>query len=819
MQRILFNTWHDILYAFRQLCRSLGFTLTVVLTLALGVGANAIVFSVLNALILRPLPVPHADRLVFLNRVSGANSSSPTQSYPDYKDVRDQNRTFSDMAAYRVDRAGVSLGAGPHPQVRTSWFVDASENYFDMLGVQPLHGRFFHPSDAHGANSAPYVVLSYNFWQSIAHGDPGVVGQTVLLNKHPLTVIGIAPQTFFGTDLFFAPDFWVPLVEAGALQGLDPTRYRDSRSLWVLGQLRNGVAKAQAGADLRAIAARLSAHYKEDEGATFRLSPPGLVGEYFGGPVRAFLFGITLLAALVLTAACANLGSLFAARASDRSRELALRLALGASRMHVARQLMTESLLLCAFGGACGLVLANAVLRTLTAWRPSSEFPAAVTVDPDLRVIAFALLLTVASALFFGLLPMRQVWHGQAYLLIKGGPAGVGKGRRWTLRDALLVVQIALCAILLTSSLVAVRGLARSLQADLGFNPDGVLLASFDLSAAGASSAQAPALHHRVLDAVAALPGVVSAGFITGSAPLSIGGNTQGVYRDGTTDLRASNVAATVPNYAVSPGYFKAARTKLVAGRDITWQDEKGAPRVAIVNRAFARRVLSPGNPIGKHFVYYAGRVEVVGLTEDGKYGTLTEDPTPAVFFSAAQDAGDTNTVLVVRPRAIDAGTVAALRAAVQQIDPNLPVNVRPWSEDLRFVQFPAVAASAALGIMGGLAAMLAITGIFGMASYAVSKRMRELGLRVALGAGRKEVLQAALGRPVRLLLAGSVVGIALGAAASKLLAHIVYQATSQDPVVLLGVVLSMALIALAATWMPARRALHADPAQLLREE
>ncbi len=820
----MYAIWNDLGYALRRLRTSPGFTLTVVLTLALGVGANAIVFSVLNALILRPLPVLHADRLMFLNRVSERNpsASSPSQSYLDYRDLRDGNRTFADMATYRIDRAGVSLGGGPHRQVRGSWFVDASENYFDMLGVRPLYGRFFHPSDAHGPNSAPYVVLSYTFWQSIAHGDPGVVGRTVLLNKHPFTVIGIAPQSFRGTELFLPPDFWVPLVEASTINGFNEVLYRNSRAMWVLGRLRDGVTEAQAEADLRGIASRLGVQYKEDEGATFRLSRPGLVGEYFGGPVRAFLFGVTLLAALVLIAACANLGSLFAARAADRSRELAIRLALGASRMHVARQLLTEALLLCVLGGAFGFMLANAALQALTAWRPSPDLPVAVVVDPDLRVVAFALFLAVGSALFFGLLPMRQVWQGQAYLLIKGGPAGVGNSRRWTLRDALLVVQIALCAVLLTSSLVAARGLARSLQADLGFDPNGALLASFDLNAAGAADAQVPALERRALDAVAALPAVASAGFITNVPPLSVGSNTQDIYRDGTSDRRASNVAAEAQQYAVSPGYFEAARTKLIAGRELTWNDDKNAPRVAVVNRAFAQRVLGPGNPIGQHFVYYGGRVEVVSLTEDGKYNSLTEDPTPAVFYATLQRP-DASAVLVARTRSGDAEpnakTAVAVRAAVQQMDPNLPVNVRAWSEDLRFVQFPAFAASAALGVMAGLAAMLAVTGIFGMASYAVSKRLRELGLRVALGAGRKEVLAAALGRPARLLLFGSAAGIVLGAMASRLLAHVVYQANSQDPVVLLGVVLSMALLALLATWLPARRALNVDPASLLREE
>ena len=585
-----------------------------------------------------------------------------------------------------------------------------------------------------------------------------------------------------------------------------------------MGRLRDGVTEQQAGADLRTIASRLGAQYKDDEGASFRLSRPGFVGEYFGSPVRAFLFGITLLAALVLAAACANLGSLFAARTSDRSRELALRLALGASRAHVARQLITEALLLCLLGGGLGFGIACAALRALTAWHPSSEFPIAVAVNPDPRLALFSLLLTGACAIFFGLLPMRQVLRGSSYLLIKSGIAGSTGDRRWTLRDVLLAVQIMLCAILLTSSLVAVRGLARSLDTKLGFDPDNVLLAGFDLQMAGASNEQAPGLQHRALEVVAALPQVEAVAAISDAVPLSIGSDNTSIYRDGTTDLRASNIAAGAYRYATSPGYFTAARTRIVEGRDITWSDTKQAPRVAVVNRAFASRVLGPGDPIGKHFVYWAGRTEVVGLTEDGKYNSLTEDPTPAVFFPLAQQ-GDTNTILVVRTRDVGAGTATAIRAAVQRLDPNLPVNVRPWSEDLALVQFPAVAATVALGVMGGLAAMLAVTGIFGMASYAVSKRLRELSLRVALGASRKQILAAALGRPAKLLLVSSAAGLLLGVLASRLLSHVVYQATSQDPLVLAGVVGCMALLALLATWLPARRVLQVDPASLLREE
>ncbi len=806
--------WNDLRYALRQLRRSPGFTLTVVLTLALGVGANAIVFSVLNALVLRPLPLPQARQLVSVNRFFGAaGSTSPSQSYPDYRDLRDGNRTFSGIVAYRVDRAGVGVAGAVHQ----SWYYQASENYFDVLGLQPALGRFFHPTDAHGPNSIPLAVLSYHYWQRQFDGNPGVIGRVIEINKHPFTVLGVAPRSFSGTELFMVPDFWAPLLDQEQLDGYNQREARDNHSTWVLGRLKPGISTAQAEDDLNAMGRRLASRYKEDEGLRFRLSRPGLIGDMLGGPVRAFLWGVMALAALVLLAACANLGSLFAARAADRARELAVRLALGAGRSNLIRQLLIEAVLVSLVGGALGLALADAALRALSVWRPSPDFPLQVMVNADLRVSALALALAVASGIFFGLVPVRQIWRGDAYLVIKSGPAPVGGNRRWTIRDGLLVVQIVLCSVLVTSSLVAVRGLARSLHTSYGFNPEGALLASFDSRSIGDTDRQALLLQHRALDAVSALPGVTAAAF-SNTLPLSLSSSDTTVFREGTTDFRVSNAAADPLYYDISPNYFAAAQTKLLAGRDFTWHDDEHTPEVAIVNQTFARKVFGTTEAVGRYFIAVGKRRQVVGIVQDGKYFTLTEDPTPAMFLPAAQDP-QTLATLIVRSQAGQAATAAAVQKVIAGLDPNVPVTMQSWPEEMGMALFPSLAATVALGIMGALAAMLAVTGIFGMASYAVSKRMRELGLRVALGASRRQVLAAALGRPARLLLFGSLAGLALGALASRLLAHVVYQATSQDPVVLLGVVASMALLALAATWLPARRALRADPASLLREE
>ena len=808
---------HDLRYALRLLGRAPAFTLTAVLTLALGVGANAVAFSVLNALVLRPLPVPRAERLMFLNRAGNVGTSvasSPAQSYPDYQAFRERNRTFSGVAASAIDRVGV----GKTGSVRQSWLTVASDNYFDMLGVEPALGRFFHAADAHGPDSMPYAVLSYAYWQGPLHADPRVIGGVLQINKHPFTVLGVAPRGFSGTERFFSSEMWVPMLNADQLDGYSYLESWGDHGINVLGRLRPGVSAAQAEADLNAIAAQLGREHQQDDGMRVHLSRPGLLGDLLGKPVRAFLYGVLALAALVLVAACANLGSLFAARASDRSRETAVRLALGASRGTLLRALVTEAVCVSLLGGAAGLALAESALGALSRWHPSPEFPVQFAVQADWQVGTLALALSVVSGIFFGLVPARQVWRTDASLVIKGSLGAPASGKRWALRDGLLFVQIVLCSVLLTASLVAVRGLARTLHTPFGFEPEHALLATFDLSMSGHTDPTSLPVQRKAADALAALPGVDAVGFAD-KLPLSPSTSNSNVWRDGTTDFRDAGAVADASRYRVSPGYLRASGTILLAGRDFTWQDDAHTPQVAMVNRTFARKVFGNDSAIGRSF--YLGRndrYQVVGIVADGKYLTLTESPAAAMFFPFSQSP-DSSTIFVVRARPGAAVNAAMVHKVLTDADPNVPITLTSWTDSLGVALLPSLAATVALGVMGGLAAMLAVTGIFGMASYAVSKRLRELGLRVALGASRGDVLKAALGRPARLLLYGSVTGLALGALSSRLLAHVVYGASSQDPIVLLGVLAAMVLLALAATWVPARRALQVDPATLLREE
>ena len=808
----------DIRLALRQLRKAPGFALTAVLTLALAIGANAIVFSVLNALILRPLNVPHPETLFMLERIYGSDTS-PSESYPDYRDLRDKNRSFDSLILYNI-MGGVGLDTG-HGNPAVVWPYTVSGNYFDALGIQPYLGRFIHASEEHGTNSVPEIVLSYALWHSQFNGDPAAVGRTVQINKHPFTIIGVAKPDFRGTELFFAPDLWAPIVNSPQISDWFSLEERGNHNAWAVGHLKPEVTPASATSDLNTIANSLAKTYpKSDDGLKFSLSRPGLAGNTLGKPTRAFMFGLMLLAGLILLAACANLGSLFAARAADRAREIAIRVALGSRRKFILRQLLIEAVLVSLTGGIFGMAGAVVILRALSTWRPIPNIPINVPVNPDVNTYALAFLLAVFSGLFFGLVPVRQILRSDPWQIIRSGTTSLGSTRRFTLRDVLLGLQIAICAVLVTASLVAVRGLARSLQGNYGIQPKNAMLVKTDLKMAGYDADKRVPMQKRMLEAAAAIPGVTAVGYAD-RLPLSIGGGDSDVYTDSTTDFRPTSAAADAQNFQVSPDYFRAAGTALLAGRSFTMHDEDKAPVVAIVNREFARKVFgSVDKAVGSHFKFWGGgnRAEVIGVVEDGKYETLTEDPKPAMFFSFLQQSSS-DTWLVVRSERDPQEIATALKRSMRSLDPALPLEIRTWNNELDSALFAARVATVSLGVLGMLGAMLAITGIFGMAAYTVSKRLRELGIRIALGASQRKVLGAALGRTFRLLAVGSIAGMILGVLATSVLSSIVYQATPKDPVILGGVILTMLCVGVVAALVPARRALAVDPMILLRDE
>jgi predicted permease len=807
------NLVQDIRYGLRVLAKSPGFTVVAVLTLAMAIGANAVVFGVLNGMILRPLNVPQAESLYGIEH---GNEHNMWESYPDYLDLRDQNRSFDGLAGFSIDQVGLDTGEAP----THAWAYTVTGNYFDVLRIHPYLGHFFSGADEHGPNSVPNIVLAYDYWHTHFSDDRGVVGRIVRVNKHPFTIVGIAPPEFRGTLVVGSPAFFLPLVDQEQVEGTYTLDKRATHSVFmVIGHLKAGVAQHQAAADLNSIGAYLEKTYPKDHGTTtFVLARPGLYGNYIGGPMRAFVTALLLLTGLILLAACANLGSLFSARAADRSREVALRLALGASRNRILRQLLTEAVLISLAGGALGLWGSVVLLRQLIVWHPFPRYPLDMPVSPDASVYVIALGLALVSGLLFGIVPVRQVLRANPYQIVKSGSRETA-GRRMTVREILLAVQIAICAVLVTSSMVAVRGLARSLHSNFGFEPRNATLAETDLNMSGYRGDQVPAMQQRMIEAAAAIPGVEAAG-IEARLPLTGGGFAAAIFTDQTTDLRPSNAAATAMRFNISPGYFQAAGTVMLAGRAFSWHDDKESPRVAVVNREFARKIFgSTANAMGARFKLRDGtRLQVVGIVEDGKYMSLTEDPEIALFLPILQ-APMSETVLVVRSKRDSQQIGAALQSTLRGLDRGLPVVLQTWDQQLSFALFPSRMATVALGVLGVMGAMLSITGIFGMAAYSVSKRLRELGIRIALGAKRQEVLQAALGRAFKLLAFGSAAGLLLGILATRVLAVIVYQATPRDPLVMAGVVLAMLLLGLLATWIPAQRALSLDPAALLREE
>ncbi len=807
MENLLF----DIRYAFRALRKVPVFTVVALLTLMLGIGANVIVFSVLNEVLLHPLDVRDPQNLYQLRHKQWMMGRLLTTSYPAFEDLRQRNNTFSEMAGfYGYAHAGLRWHGDAIKEI-SGYAVTG--NYFDLLGVYPEAGQFFHEAQEHGPGSAPYVVLSDDLWRSAFHADPNLIGTIVELDKQPFTVVGIAPAQFHGTEKFGWPEYWVPMMNRQQV-GWDSLHNRASVDVTVLGRLKPGVTPQQATENLNAIAAQLAKEYPEtDDGQPLRLIHPGLIGDE-GDVIRGFLWSVNVLALLVLAAACANLASLFAARTADRSRELALRVALGSSRRRLMRQLLTEAMMVSLMGGAAGLLCSGLLLGVLNR---HVFLQSHLLVSMDARVYLAGLVLTLGSALLFGVVPARQAWQSSPLQMMKGGPSDAMPLRRFALRDLLLGTQIAICTLLVTASLMAVLGMVRALHAPLGFQPQGATLAEMDLDPSGQGGDVLLEKEKALLGAAQEIPGVTAVGAVS-RPPMSGGMHGIPIFRPGTTEFKLNNSALASYVFSISPGFLETAGTRLLRGRDVSWLDTTKTPYVAVVNETFAQKMWGRTPAIGQRFILSGKLTEVVGVVETGKYHDLEESPQAVVYLPLSQ-SGENDRFFIVRSKLAPNEIAAALRSTLSGIEPNVPVAVQRWSATMDDQLFPARAAAVTLGVMGLLAAMLVVTGIFGMAVYNVTRRMKELGIRVALGAREVQVMRAAVGRPMVLLGAGSVLGLLTGIFANRLLEKIVYQANPSDPAVICGAVLTMALLGIAASAIPAQRALSVDPSHLMREE
>ena len=809
----------DLRFALRQMRRSPGFATTAVLILALGIAANVIVFGVLQAMILQPLDVPNPDRVMtFAPHVA----DYPIFAYPEVRDVRDGNTVFSAVAADTIELFGLEADGITRPV----WGYEVSGQYFEVVAIKPYLGRLLERADDDHPGASQAAVLTFPAWKNYFGSDPTIVGKTVRINKQPYTIVGITPEGFYGTEKFLQPDIFVPMANQAALDGVSWLESRrEKQRVFPIVRIKDGITLTQVQAELDALAARIrQQNPTEEDGLEFKLARPGLVGDFVGGAARRFLAGIMILAGIVLLAACANLGSLFAARTADRTREIAIRLAVGSSRWRVLRQVLVEALVVSLFGGAWACGLAWMALTALGKWRLPTDYPIGFLVRPQPSLVLIALLISVLAGVLFGVMPLRQIFKADPNDAIKGAGNQSGAGRRWALRDVLLAAQIALCCVTVTAAFVSLRGLRRTLTADLGFNPRNAVLTTFDLSRAGYSGQAAHQLQRQLLERLSQLPGVEAAGYgIT--TPLTGDNLVPPVYSQPTTDFRPSNAAFHTYEYDVSPGFLAACATPLLAGRDVSFSDTATTPAVAVVNQEFARRLFHSENAVGRYFKNSSGvSIQIVGIAGDGKQFLISEAQRAAAYFPISQRP-TTKTSLVVRTRPDPTGVATAdmaatVRKMVRDLDPAIPIQTSgEWRSQLAMSFFPAQVATVALGLFGAFGLLLSITGTFGLASYTVSKRLRELSIRVALGAQARQVLSAALGRMLVLLASGSVIGLLLGIAASRVLSVIVFQAKAQDPYVLAAVALTILLTGSLSVAGPVRRALRIDPANVLREQ
>jgi predicted permease len=745
----------------------------------------------------------------------------PIFSYPEVRDVRDGNTVFSAVAAYTTQ----SFGLEANGVTRPVWGFPVSGQYFEVVGIKPFLGRLLRRADDDHPGASEVAVLSWSAWNSYFGADPNIVGKSVRINKQPYTIVGVTQRGFYGTEKIAQPDLFVPMANQASLDGVDWLESRHEANVWGIVRIKDGVTMPQVQAELNMIGARMARQYpKEEEKMGFKLTRPGLMGDFFGAPARGFMIGVMGLAGIVLLAACANLGSLFAARTADRTREIAIRMAIGSSRWRIVRQILIEALVVSILGGACACGLAWIAITGLGNWHPPTEYPIKFHIAPQPSLILVGLLISALAGVLFGVMPLRQIFKTDPNDAIKSGSSQASAGRRWALRDVLLAAQIALCCVTVTAAFVSLRGLGKAMTMNMGINPKHAVVTKFELSQAGYSSETADHFQRQLLERVSQLPGVQAAAY-SSATPLSQDTITTAIFAQQTTDLRPSNRAFYTYKYNVSPGYFAAAQTPLIEGRDVSFTDTANTPAVAVVNQEFARELFHSEHVVGRYFKNEAGvSTQIVGIVADGKYLSLSEEQDDAAFFPISQ-VGSTKTSLIVRAQAgySDEATnemAATVRKVMRDLDPSVPIRESSaWSNQLGLTFFVSQVATVALGIFGAFGLLLSIAGTFGLASYTVSKRLRELSIRVALGAQAKQILSAALGRMLILLASGCAVGLVLGVTASRLLSAIVYQASAQDPFVLAAVALTMALTAILSVAGPVRRALHIDPANLLREQ
>ena len=805
----------DIRFALRQLIKKPGFAALAITSMALGIGANTSIFSLVDTVLLRPLAVREPSQLVVLYGTLHKGADVSLQSYPDYKDYRDRNTVFSGLFVYRV----VVSSLTHNDSSERVWGYSVSGNYFDVLGVKPALGRAFLPEEDQTPDSHPVAVLGYGCWERRFGSDPSIVGKTVQFNGRPFNVIGVAPKGFIGTEVAFEPEMFIPVMMAKEIEpGTNYLANRNSGNLFAVGRLKPGVSFAQAQAALEALDVELAKDHPENVGRGIRLVRPGLFLPDIRNSVFAFAGVLAAVGALVLLLACVNLASLLLARATERRREIAVRLAIGASRARLVRQLLTESVLLSLAGGAAGSLLAVAINQSVRAIRLPIDVALLFDLRTDWRVLTFAVVLSVVTGIFFSLIPALQASRPQLVPALKDESSMAGFGRS-RLRNTLVVAQVSLSLILLISAGLIARSLQAAQRMRPGFNPENAVALSFDVSLQGYDEARGRAFQQQVLERARSLPQVESVA-LTDNLPLGLNYNDTGVYIEGAEFTSTSNLPIAIPMDS-SPGYFDVMGIPL-RGRDFLADENKKEQRPAIVNQTFARRFYPSQDAIGKRFNFRGPDSpfwQIVGVVPEGKYNSLGEDPKPAVYTPLFRDYTGAVT-LVARTRGDPRSTLDALRTEVQTLDRSLSIyNAKTLVQHMGVSLFPARMAAIALGSFGLLALILAAVGIYGVMSHVVAGRTREIGLRMALGAQLSDVRKLILRQGMLLAVIGSVIGLIIALGGARMLKSLLYGVSASDPVTFSLVAMLLLSIALLACWVPARRAARVEPMVALRAE
>ncbi|HEY7497578.1 MAG TPA: ABC transporter permease [Vicinamibacterales bacterium] len=812
----------DFRYGLRMLVKSPAFTAIAVLSLALGIGANSAIFSLVNVALLKPIPVREPGRLAAVFTTDQRNPGNLPLSHLNYKDLRDQNQVFTEMAAVTFAQVNWSRGtASEQIQIQV-----VSGNYFSLLGAPLLHGRSFHPEEDHKAT--PVAVLSHGFWERSLGRDPDIVGKTVTLNRTPFTVIGVAAQGFTGTVLGGNPSMWVPLAMHDVVQpGFDWYETRRGLFLFAFGRLKPDVTVEQASANMRTIFAALEQAFPVDNKGRSagsmslldaRLNPQGQNGV----PIVRLSAILMTIVGIVLLIACANIANLLLARASKRRKEIAVRLALGAGRLRLIRQLLTESILLSLVGGALGLLIAYWLCDALVATDLQLPLPVGEDLAIDRRVLLFTTLLAIATGVLFGLAPAIQASRPDVVPVLKNEivPTAMGRGVKgfFALRQVLVIAQIALSLVSLVAATVFLQSLTRSERTNTGFETKGVLVMNFNLGREGYTKERGEVFHEELVARVRALPGVQHAA-IAQSAPFG-GGLLRSVFPEGHDTTTRGRILVQVN--PVGLGYLQTIGIPLVKGRDFTRADAEKAPLVVIINETMADRFWPGEDPIGKRFKFFGDDefTTIVGVARDSKYNAVAEEPTPFIYEPLLQNYTPQAT-LHVRASSDAAALSAPVRQVVQQIDPTLSIfNVRTLEEQVSDSLAPLRTNVIVMAAFGGLALLLASIGLYGVAAYSVTQRTREIGVRMALGAGRGSVLRLILGHGLVLVAIGVIVGTVAALGLMSLVPPaLAPNVNVRDPLTLAATAALLSAIALLASSIPAVRATRIDPLIALRAE